>query len=211
MRLAVCGGKGGCGKTTTALALAGVLVETRREPVVVDCDRDMPKNLHAYAGTRDDPGVDAVAANSPLESVVHDAERPSGVRVLPGRPGSNVAAALAALDTNAEPESIVLDTPAGASEDVAVPLRFADGAVIVTTPSRPCVRAAVKTAVMARALDAPVVGVVVSRAESVPESLPSALGVPRDRVVAVPPADTPLVSDAWRPIRRLSGVLVPNA
>lgn len=210
MRLAVSGGKGGCGKTTTALALAGTLVESRREPVVVDCDRDMP-NLHVYADTQDDPGVDAVAAGASLASAVHVAAQPTGVRVLPGRPGSNVAAALAALELDTSQEPVILDTPAGASEDVAVPLRFANGAVIVTTPSRPCVRAAVKTAAMARALDAPIVGVVVSRAESVPEALPAALGVPRDRVVAVPAAERPLASDAWRPVRRLSGLLVPNA
>ena len=210
MRLAVCGGKGGCGKTTTSLALAGALVEARREPVVVDCDRDMP-NLHVYAGTRDEPGVDAVANGEAIDVVAHDARMLGGVRVVPGRPGSDAEGALTELDANEGADSVLLDTPAGASEDVAVPLRFADAAVVVTTPSGPCVRAAVKTAAMARALDTPVAGVVVSRAESVPEALPEALGVPRERVIAVPPADTPLASDAWRPVRRLSGVLVPNA
>ena len=210
MRLTVCGGKGGCGKTTTSLALAGALVEARREPIVVDCDRDMP-NLHVYADTPDEPGVDAVAEGASLESVLHDAGSPEGVRVLPGRPGNDVEGALATLSARDAAEPTLLDTPAGASEDVAVPLRFADAAIVVTTPSGPCVRAAVKTAAMARALDAPIAGVAVSRAESVPEALPGVLGVPRDRVVAVPPADTPLASDAWRPIRRLTGVLVPNA
>lgn len=210
MRLAVCGGKGGCGKTTTSLALAGALVEARREPVVVDCDRDMP-NLHVYAGIPDEAGVEAVADGAPLESVLHDAGTLDGVRVLPGRPGDDVEAALAELAAGEAAGPIILDTPAGAREDVAVPLRFADASILVTTPSGPCVRAAVKTAAMARALDAPVAGVVVSRAESVPDSLPAALGAPRDRVVAVPPAGTPLASDAWRPIRRLIGVVVPNA
>lgn len=210
MRLAVCGGKGGCGKTTTSLALAGALLETRREPVVIDCDRDMP-NLHVYADTPDEPGVGAVAEGEALESVCHDARTLEGVRVLPGRPGDDVDGALATLSARDATAPTLLDTPAGASEDVAVPLRFADAAIVVTTPSGPCVRAAVKTAAMARALDSPVAGVVVSRADSVPDALPGALGVPRDRVVAVPPADTPLASDAWQPIRRLSGVLVPNA
>lgn len=210
MRLAVCGGKGGCGKTTTSLALAGALVETRREPIVVDCDRDMP-NLHVYAGTADEPCVDALVDGVPIAEAVHEVTVPEGVRIVPGQPGSNVAGALERLGGDQSPNSLVLDTPAGASEDVAVPLRFADGVVIVTTPSAPCIRAAVKTATMARALDAPVVGVVVSRATRVPRDLTEAIGVPRDRVVAVPTADEPLVSDAWRPIRRLSGLLVPNA
>lgn len=210
MRFAVCGGKGGCGKTTTALSLAGALVETRRSPVVVDCDRDMP-NLHVYAGTRDEPGVDALAAGESLESLTHDASRPEGVRIIPGVPGSDVAGALSTVDGATIREPIVLDTPAGASEDVASPLRFADAVILVTTPSGPCVRASMKTAAMARALDAPIAGVVVSRASQVPPDLPEAVGVPRDRIVSVPPASDPLASTAWRPIRRLSGISRPNA
>lgn len=210
MRFAVCGGKGGCGKTTTALSLAGALVETRRSPFVIDCDRDMP-NLHVYAGTQDEPGVTALADGASIDTVAHHASQPDGVRIIPGVPGNDVAGALSCLDAATSREPIVLDTPAGASEDVATPLRFADAAILVTTPSGPCVRAAMKTAAMARALEAPIAGVVVSRAVDVPPDLPGAVGVPRDRIVSVPAASDPLVSTAWRPIRRLSGIVRPNA
>lgn len=212
MRIAVCGGKGGCGKTTTALALASGLVAARREPVVLECDRDMP-NLHVYAGTRDEPGIDAVAGGQPLDDVAHEAEAPRGVRIVPGLPGSDVAGAFARLDDQ-DPRTqppIILDTPAGASEDVAVPLRFADSVVLVTTPSGPCVRAAMKTAAMARALDAPIAGVVVSRTDHIPAELPEAVGVPSDRIVTVPSVENPLASDACRPVRRLCGFAGPNA
>lgn len=209
MRVAVCGGKGGCGKTTTALGLAGALVERRREPIVVDCDRDMP-NLHVYAGTRDEPGVDALADGASLEDVTHEATT-DGVRIVPGVPGSDVAGALSTLAARPVRAPVLLDTPAGASEDVAVPLRFADRAVVVTTPAGPCIRAAVKTAAMARALDAQVAGAVVSRAERVPPDLPGMLGVPPSRVVAVPPVADPLASDVRRPLRRVCGLGRPNA
>lgn len=210
MRIAVCGGKGGCGKTTTALALASGLVAARREPVVLECDRDMP-NLHVYAGTRDEPGIGAIATGRPLAEVAHDAERPRGVRIVPALPGSDVAGALERLENRERTPPIVLDTPAGASEDVAVPLRFAERVVLVTTPSGPCLRAAVKTAAMARALESPIVGVVVSRAERIPTQLPEAVGVPRDRIVTVPSVDDPLASDARRPVGRLCGLAGPNA
>lgn len=210
MRIAVAGGKGGCGKTTTALALADALVDARREPIIVDCDRDMP-NLHVYAGTQDEPGVADLAAGTPLEQVAHDAERPNGARIVPGRSGGNVQEALAILDESPSDPPLILDTPAGASEDVAAPLRFADRTVIVTTPSRPCLRAAVKTASMARALGAPPVGVVVSRAEQIPQDLPAALGVPRERIVAVASADDPLAPRQRLPVRRIPGLWRPNA
>lgn len=220
VQLAVAGGKGGCGKTTTALALAGALVETRRTPIVVDCDRDMP-NLHVYAGTRDEPGVDDLAAGMPVADVAHDARRPDGVRIIPSVAGSDVAGA---LDTLPKPKSAlngefgtgleqihVFDTPAGASTDVAVPLREADATVLVTTVSGQCVRAAVKTASMARALEAPVTGVVVSRAERVPPALPGVFGVPRERVVSVPTTEHPVSVAARGPVRRLCGLIRPNA
>lgn len=229
VRIAVAGGKGGCGKTTTALALADALVDARRQPVVVDCDRDMP-NLHVYAGTRDEPGVDDIAAGHSLEAVAHDTPAHEGVRVIPGLTGGNVEAALVRLErrdstppkssttrptssTRSTPPTppLILDTPAGANEDVAVPLRFADRTVLVTTPSEPCLRAAVKTASMARALEARVSGVVVSRAERVPPDLPGVLGVPRKRMVAVPPSDEPLAPGQQRPVRALCGRFGPNA
>lgn len=217
VRLAVCGGKGGCGKTTTALGLAGVLAEARRDPVVVDCDRDMP-NLHVYAGTQDEPGVDHLAAatdpNLGLEGALHDAQTPAGVRVVPGVPGSDVAGALNALDAaekGADGSPVILDVPAGVSEDVAVPLRWADATVLVTTPSDACLRATVKTAAIARALDAPVWGVVVSRAPGVPDGVPGAIGVPAARVVSVPACDSPLSSVAIRPLRGFAGRQWPNA
>lgn len=209
MRLAVCGGKGGCGKTTTALALAGALVAARRAPIVVDCDRDLP-NLHVYAETGDAPGVDALASGLDVEDATHDASQPAGVRVVPGTSGSDVAGALTELDERAVDGALFLDAPAGASEDVALPLRFATGSVLVTTRSTPCVRAAVKTAAMARALDAPPVAVVVSRAPRIPSGLPQTLGVPRERIVAVPTLEDPLLSDGCRALGRLCGLLRPN-
>ncbi|WP_115863940.1 MinD/ParA family ATP-binding protein [Halorussus litoreus] len=166
--LAIAGGKGGCGKTTTALGLAGALVRQRKAALAADADREMP-DLHALAGVARDPGLDAVAAGWPPEMVAATTEVSTpGVRVLPAR-------SRRAARRNYEPKSstplthlrefdgaVLLDCPAGAGPDAVAPLRVADGAVVVTTTEPACLRDAAKTAAMARELGTPVAGAVVS-------------------------------------------------
>ncbi|MFC7080128.1 MinD/ParA family ATP-binding protein [Halorussus caseinilyticus] len=188
--LAVAGGKGGAGKTTTALGLAGALARQRRTVVAADADREMP-DLHAMAGVARDPGLDAVAAGWPPRMVAGTADEPTpGVGVLPAASGPAVPAASgpatggggdsarSAARTGRPPhatqtslarvrgcaDAVLVDCPAGAGPDAVAPLRAADAAVVVTTADPACLRDASKTAAMARELDTPVAGAVVSRA-----------------------------------------------
>jgi septum site-determining protein MinD len=181
--LAVAGGKGGSGKTTTALGVAGALVERRRRPLVVDCDLDAP-NLHLRAGVPRDPGADAADP----AAAVHEAATVPGVDVLPAgdADGDDLAAALAAL---ADSRPTVLDCPAGASEAAVRPLRAADACVVVATDTREGVEDAVKTAAMARAVGTPVRAVGVACADSVPAGLADAAAAD---AVPIPAADAPL-------------------
>jgi len=193
--LAIAGGKGGSGKTTTALGVAGALAERRRRPLVVDCDLDAP-NLHLRAGTDRDPGVDAVApgADTPdLAAATHKTAALPGVDVLPagGADADDLAAVLDALPAD---RPVLLDCPAGASAAAARPLRAADAAVVVTTLGEESVEDAVKTAAMARAVDAPPCAAAVSREPAVPDGLEAALGAPE--AVAVPDVPAPLNADA---------------
>jgi septum site-determining protein MinD len=182
--LAVAGGKGGSGKTTTTLGLARAFAQRRRRPLVVDCDLDAP-NLHLRAGVPRDPGLDA---DAPLE-IAHASGVVPGVDVLPAgdATGDNLADALAGLPGD---RPVLLDCPAGASEAAARPLRAADGAVVVATSGPEQIEDAVKTAAMARAVGTPVRAAVVSRVQSAPAGLGDALGTPH--TVAVPPVDEPL-------------------
>jgi septum site-determining protein MinD len=193
--LAIAGGKGGSGKTTTALGVAGALAERRRRPLVVDCDLDAP-NLHLRAGTPRNPGVDhaADAARNPAE-FAHQSDGLPGVDVLAAgdADGSALSTLLSELPHD---RPVVLDCPAGASEAAARPLRAADAAVVVATRGRESLEDAVKTAAMARAVDTPVRAAAVTAAASAPESLRGALGAPT--VVAVPEVGRPLAADATR-------------
>jgi septum site-determining protein MinD len=162
--LAIAGGKGGCGKTTTALGVARSMARAGRRPVVVDTDLDMP-DLHRQAGVAQTPGVATAASRSAPLEVAHPSTCVDGVDVLPaaGASSAGLASVLDALETCDRP--VLLDCPAGAGPDGAVPLRAATHSVLVSTPTRQSLLDAVKTAAMARQLDSPPALTVVSRSE----------------------------------------------
>lgn len=172
--LAIVGGKGGVGKTTTALGLGAALARLGREPLVVDCDQDMP-DCRRMAGLQDGPGLGAIAAGTPVESVAAYPGDFDGMALVTTRPGESVSPALAALPDG---HPTILDGPAGAGRQAAVVLRAARRSLIVTTPTTEAIEDALKTAATARALSAPPLGVLVTMAETVPGGLEDALGLP---------------------------------
>ena len=178
--LAIAGGKGGSGKTTTTLGLARAFDE---HVVAVDADRDMP-NLGSMAGVerRDD---------GPMDPREHP-DDPT-VSVLSPPPETDDDAFERWLRAVADDHrQTVVDCPAGAGPDVAVPLRIADAVVVVTQLCAPALRDAAKTAAMARALGTPVVGGVVSRARIAPESVERLVGAPI--LGAVPDEASPVLA-----------------
>ncbi|WP_049912227.1 MinD/ParA family ATP-binding protein [Halorubrum kocurii] len=201
--IAVAGGKGGSGKTTTTLGLARALSRRGAPVVAADADWDLP-NLARLASATADGGEPAARAPT-----VVDAVRPAGelrpdrrgptVLSAPDRPGDlDAGRVLGALAEAAPDDSpTLLDCPAGASPDAAAPLRVADRCLLATPLRRAALRDAAKTAALARRLDCPPVGVVAVRAESVPDGVGDLLGCPV--LGRVPPADPePLAAPSVR-------------
>ncbi|MEF8775093.1 MAG: ParA family protein [Haloarculaceae archaeon] len=152
--LAIAGGKGGCGKTSTACGLARALVRAGHRPLVADADVDMP-DLHDRVGATADPGLDAIAAGAAVASVVQSDHDLEGAGIVASGAADSPAAALQRLALHKGP--VVVDCPAGAGPDVAEAVQVADRSVVVSTDTRASLQDAAKTAAMCRTLGTPVV------------------------------------------------------
>ena len=151
--LALAGGKGGCGKTTTACGLAGALVRAGSRPLVADADVDMP-DLHDRVGAAAAPGLDALASGVPVERVLQTGHDLAGVDVVASGDVDSTIPALQRLAALGRP--ILVDCPAGAGPDAARPLQVAGRAVVVSTDTRASLEDAAKTAAMSRTLGTPI-------------------------------------------------------
>jgi len=168
--LAIAGGKGGCGKTTTAVGLARGLAALGTRPLVVDADLDMP-DLHHRTGVDRQPGIAAAVEREEPRTVAQPSGRFPEIDVLPCVEADTATAAALFERLSVQPDHgragapVLLDCPAGASPDAAAPLRAADRTVLVSTPRERSLRDTAKTAAMARELDAPPAGVVLVRSD----------------------------------------------
>ncbi|WP_101297293.1 nucleotide-binding protein [Halegenticoccus soli] len=187
--LAIAGGKGGSGKTTTTLGLAAAL---DGPTLAVDADGDMP-NLHTLAEVERTPTLGDARGDPAAVAQPYPAD--DGVSVLPAPVGgdADVSELLVRLSTSEADATVLVDCPAGAGPDAAAPLRAADGVLLASTLCAPGLRDAAKTAAMARALGTPVRGAVLTRTRLAPDRLADLLGCPV--LAAVPEVDPPVLRD----------------
>lgn len=212
LAVAIAGGKGGVGKTTTSINLGAALVQRDNSVIVVEADLAMA-NLVDFLTLDLDIGTDptlheVLQGHVRLEAAIYEA--PGGLHVLPsgvtigGYQAADPTRLQAVIDSlTAEYDYVLIDTAAGLSEESLVPLMIADRVCLVASPRVSAVRDGKKTKELAERFDGAVLGVIFTRSGtgSAPpiDRIASFIGV--DLLGHVPDDESvPLAQDAGMPV-----------
>ncbi|MFB6189662.1 MAG: MinD/ParA family protein [Halapricum sp.] len=218
----IAGGKGGVGKTTTAVNVGVAMQDAGYDVVIVDADLGMA-NLAAMLEIDYDTSLHEVLAE---RAAISDTltEGPGGVTLVPGEQSleafadADPAKLRKVIKTLSNAYDVVLiDTGAGLSHEATVPLGLADSVLLVTTPDSVAIGDAGKTAQLASRVDGQVIGTILTRAEEQSEiddvetkiDFPLLAVIPEDSEATT---DEPLVlnfsdSPAAEAYRRLASAL----
>jgi septum site-determining protein MinD len=212
---AIASGKGGVGKTTTAINLGAMLADRDHSVVVVDTDLGMANLADFLDFEVETPTLhEVLAGDADAEDAIHRA--PGGIDVLPTATdieaftrsdAGNLEDVVAPLRD--EYDVVLLDTGAGVSYDTLVPLALADAVLLVATPDVASVRDTAKTGKLAARVESEVAGAVLTQRSSDilnADDVEATLGTD---VLAVVPQDeaVPMGIDAGRPLAGFA----PNA
>ena len=167
--IAIASGKGGVGKTTTALNLGTALSNFGKDVVVVDANLSTP-HLSLHLGS---PKL-RVTLNDSLIGIVDikDAAylHPSGVRIIPSSIALEDSSKInyealhdALLGLTGATELVLIDTAAGIGDDAKAAIKSADELIVVVTPDMPSIAEAMKTIRIAEEHGVKVIGAVVNR------------------------------------------------
>lgn len=159
----IAGAKGGVGKTTTAVNIAATLAADGYDVVVVDADLKMA-NLGDMLGIETDQGIHTVlAGDGPMEDSITEAQ--SEMAVVPGEleleayANADPSKLRGVIDhLKAEFNIVLVDTGAGMSHEMTVPLGLSDGVLLLTSPSSYAVNDARKTIELIDRVDGNIIG-----------------------------------------------------
>ena len=164
----VASGKGGVGKTTTAINLGTALNRFGRDVIVVDGNLTTP-NIGLYLGVSKVPVTlhDSLNGKSVLNAIYRHA---SGLKVVPGDisitalsklDAKNLKNALQKL--NGASEIVIIDSAAGFYKDNLNLMGLADEILIITTPDLTSVTDSLKTVRFAEAKNVTILGIVLNK------------------------------------------------
>lgn len=167
--ITVISGKGGVGKTVSAINLAASLNQFKKNVILVDCNFTTP-NTALHLGSPIVP----VTLNHVLAGrrKVYDAvyQHYSGLKLvassisLKALKGMNLDKFPRAIrDLKKISDLVILDAAAGLGKEALLALENSDDVVIVTNPEMPAVTDALKTIRLAEQLKKNVIGVLVTR------------------------------------------------
>jgi len=168
-RITITSGKGGVGKTTTAINLGAALNDFGKEVIVVDANLTTP-NIGLHLGAPIVP----VNLNHVMmgKAKVADAiyEHESGLKIVPSSLSIKELQRLnygkmkeVSKKLKRMADYVIFDSAAGLGEEAISAIESADELIIVTNPEIPAVTDALKTVKLAEEMDKEVKGVIVTR------------------------------------------------
>ena len=190
-------GKGGVGKTTTAINLGASLNKLDKEVVIVDANLNTP-NIGLQLGAPIVPVTlnHVLKGKADIEDAVY--EHSSGTKIVPS---SLSVKELTKFNTKKIPEIVrklaescdyvIVDSAAGFGDEVIAVLEAADEIIIVTNPEMPAVTDALKAVKVARGMGKNVNGVIVTRHNNASYEMPlsSIKSMLETQIIGVVPED----------------------
>jgi len=187
--IVITSGKGGVGKTTTAVNLGAAINHLGEDVLVIDGNLTTP-NVGIFLGATEVPVNlnHVLLGKAEPEEAVYEHE--SGIKIMPS---SLSIRELRKVDTNKIgnfrrdfkklSDYIIVDCAAGLGDEAAGAISIADEIIIVTNPELPAVTDALKTIKLAEEMGKSILGIIVTRVrmnniEMSPESVKAMLEAP---------------------------------
>jgi len=174
----IASGKGGVGKTTTAVNLGAALNKFKEDVIIVDANLTTP-NLGLYFGAPIVPVSlnHVLQGKAEIEEAIYEHE--SGTKLVPSslslRDLKKINPELmkeASKKLKRISEHIIFDSAAGLGEEARTALEAADEVIIVTNPDILSVTDALKTIKLAEELNKQIRGVIINRVKNIKTEMP---------------------------------------
>lgn len=167
--IVITSGKGGVGKTTTAINLAAAMHHFGRDVLVIDANISTP-NVGIHLNAPEVPVSLNHVLRGKAEAYEAVYEHDSGMKILPSslsikelKKTKTEKLKNFKKDFKDISEFVVVDCAAGLGPEASSAIELADEIIIVTNPEMPAVTDALKTVKFAEQMKKPVKGVIVTR------------------------------------------------